>query len=537
MHFKQIRVLAVLLLLFLTISCIGGGATVPEDTPVPSAAAAVSPGTADIIVPDVTPVPTPLPLVLFGRTVDPASDTISVEEPITDLSSVQEAFESLPSLKEFSAVLVLPSLEDYEPLHLFLSGWDELLSFYPQVNANVSFILSDGTSPENITEWVPSALADDASSHFLTVSGILTNLSSLDLRSVSLPRKVIAEYIITHPSCTVLWEDPVYGSSSSQLSSLKVSGNTEYDTLREYVSCLPLLKELDLMDASLAEEEANALAKEYPLVSMHRMITLLGHQFDSYIDSLDFSGAKIADPEAFTDSLAFFPKLRLLTMHDCSLTNEQLGSIRELYPDTKVVWTVHFKKWKVRTDAVAFSTKQDGYNTNRLRASDVDCLRYCTDLIALDLGHNAITNLDFLKPLTNLQVLILSDNRGLKDISVLGSLTKLKYLEVFMIQITDISALANLPDLLDINLCITRVEDLSPLLSCKKLERIWIGSQTQDYLNKKSLQQVLEAFPNAKYDLTSVSSTNRGWRDHPRFEAYSEMFRTNTPVEPFLPEE
>ena len=95
----------------------------------------------------------------------------------------------------------------------------------------------------------------------------------------------------------------------------------------------------------------------------------------------------------------------------------------------------------------------------------------------------------------------------------------------------------SLPELLDVNLCITYVGDLSPLLSCRKLERIWIGQQTQDHCSKESLQALLEAFPDAEYDLLSVSCTNRGWREHPRFFAFQEMFKTNTAVAPFLPED
>ena len=104
-----------------------------------------------------------------------------------------------------------------------------------------------------------------------------------------------------------------------------------------------------------------------------------------------------------------------------------------------------------------------------------------------------------------------------------------------MTPIRDITPLGELPELLDVNLCITYVTDLTPLLNCKKLERIWIGHQTQDYCTKESLQAVLEAFPDAQYDLLSVSCTNRGWREHPRYDAFQEMFRTNAPVAPFVP--
>ena len=125
----------------------------------------------------------------------------------------------------------------------------------------------------------------------------------------------------------------------------------------------------------------------------------------------------------------------------------------------------------------------------------------------------------------------------MKDITPLASLKKLKYVELFMTPLRDITALGELPELLDVNLCITYVTDLTPLLNCKKLERIWIGQQTRDYCSKESLQALLEAFPDAQYDLISVSCTNRGWREHPRFDAFQEMFSKNVAVAPFLPED
>ena len=156
--------------------------------------------------------------------------------------------------------------------------------------------------------------------------------------------------------------------------------------------------------------------------------------------------------------------------------------------------------------------------------------------MALDLGHNAITDISWIESLPKLQVLILADNQ-IKDLTPLASLKHLKYLELFMNPFTDIQTLSTLSELLDVNLCVTRTADLTPLLSCTKLERIWIGHQTQDYCSQESLQAVLKAFPNAIYDLTSVSSTNLGWREHPRYDAYIEMFRNNTVVPPFVPED
>ena len=178
---------------------------------------------------------------------------------------------------------------------------------------------------------------------------------------------------------------------------------------------------------------------------------------------------------------------------------------------------------------------QSGYTTNRMKTKDVEVLRYCTDLIALDLGHNAISDIEWIKALPNLQVLILANNWDLVDLTPIGSLTKLKYLELFMCHCSDISPLANLPELLDVNLIITRVKDVTPLLQCKKLERIWLGCLVTERVGEEGIRQLTDAFPNAEFDLVSSGSTKLGWREHPRYFAMRKMFEENIAVAPFLP--
>jgi hypothetical protein len=104
-----------------------------------------------------------------------------------------------------------------------------------------------------------------------------------------------------------------------------------------------------------------------------------------------------------------------------------------------------------------------------------------------------------------------------------------------MCNFSDISPLANLPELLDVNLFITRVEDVTPLLSCKKLERIWLGERVVARVGAEGIQQLVDAFPDAEFDLVSAGSTKLGWREHPRSFAMRQVFEENIAIEPFLP--
>ena len=69
-------------------------------------------------------------------------------------------------------------------------------------------------------------------------------------------------------------------------------------------------------------------------------------------------------------------------------------------------------------------------------------LKYCTDLRALDIGHQAITDLSVIgEHLTELRVLIIADNK-VTDLTPLSNLRHLHYLEFFVNRVSDLSPLA-----------------------------------------------------------------------------------------------
>ena len=70
------------------------------------------------------------------------------------------------------------------------------------------------------------------------------------------------------------------------------------------------------------------------------------------------------------------------------------------------------------------------YDYVRLTSADIEVLKYCTDLQALDLGHQAITDISVIGDyLTQLRILILVDNK-VNDLTPLSKLKHLHYLEL-----------------------------------------------------------------------------------------------------------
>ena len=478
-----------------------------------------------------TPEPTAAPVLVNGQPVLPDCRELTLEGALSLPAALHMELEQLPQLRAVSLTRAVPQ----DQLFAWTEAWAELEATLPQISFTYGDVF-DGASAQDVTAFAVTDLTEDWDEELGAILSTFENLAQLDLTAVSPARETVAATMQKAPEIRVLWTDETFGPSQSDETTVTLSGPVGAQEAKAYLACFPGLREADLRACAFTEAEGDALCAAFPQVAFRRMVTLNEEEYDSFVQELDLTGVVIQDPDAFGAALGRFPKVSKVDLSDCSLSNETLAQLRDRYPQAGIVWTVRFGHWSCRTDAVAFSTQQDGYNTHRQNARNVAVLQYCTELLALDLGHNVIEDVSWLEPLQKLQVLILADN-GLKDISPLASLKRLKFVELFMNPIKDISALTGMEELLDVNLCVTYVKDLSPLLSCKKLERIWLGHQTCQYITKESLQAVQEAFPQAEYDLLSVSCTNRGWREHDRYFAYREMFKNNVPVAPFLPEE
>ena len=145
------------------------------------------------------------------------------------------------------------------------------------------------------------------------------------------------------------------------------------------------------------------------------------------------------------------------------------------HEDIRFVWTVYFSIYALRTDATFFCAADVpylNYDAPVLYDYQLYPVRYCRDMIALDLGHMWIEDLSFLYNMPKLQYLILVGGR-FRDITPIGSLQELKYLEIFQTNPADISPLLNYKKLEQLNMCYCFGFDLSPLKEMKQLKRLW----------------------------------------------------------------
>ena len=247
-------------------------------------------------------------------------------------------------------------------------------------------------------------------------------------------------------------------------------------------------------------------------------------------ESIDFGETQV-EIGALIPYLARFPALRQVDMFATPVTAADIDALTEALPDVKFGWTIRFEDHEIRTDCTAFSTLHTR-NSHTHSSEDFSVLRYCTELRALDFGHNAAVDISWMEGLTELRVVIIACNQ-IEDISPLGKLTKLEYLEMFTNRIRDISPLLNCPNLMDLNIGYNWIDDLTPLQQMTQLKRLWMYNYNHTGVPTRTvINTIREWLPDVQLN-TASSPTEGGWRVHPHFDVIHAMFRSPDGYEPF----
>ncbi len=365
------------------------------------------------------------------------------------------------------------------------------------------------------------------------------HIKEIDLRECGWDDDAVQQFLNAYPSLTVYRlisiGDQLIDSEAEMLD-LRAFSGWSADQLIRVLNGFSGLKQIAL-PSDLSDADIDRIKDAFPQLSVIGPVTAFGRTFDGAAEEIDLSKIKMRDTEEVETVIQQLPLLRKLVMCECELTDEQMEQLCDTHPNIKFVWTVVIGKRKLRTDAIGFSTKNpskytnpnatDKYNESvkkaiRLHEGDIAALKYCTDLEALDLGHNYLTNNDLavISGLTKLRILILADNK-ITDISVLTSLKDLEYIELFMNRIPDLSPLCELPKLVDVNVCNTGVSDLTPLFQLKSVKRLWYAMNP---FNREQAKQLKESLPDCQCNYTTQNETAEGWREDPRYQWMRSFF-------------
>lgn len=264
---------------------------------------------------------------------------------------------------------------------------------------------------------------------------------------------------------------------------------------------LPELKEVDMCGCGLSNEDMMALVQRHPQISFVWEITIASVTVRTDVEEIDLSGQEVADPAVIEDVLPCFPNLKQVVMCGCGISNEEMDALNRRHEDIRFVWSVYIGPILMRTDATWFMPVQQSVIVDDAALYN---LRYCTELICIDIGHMPVYNCEWVAYMPNMKYLLLADTE-ISDLTPLTGLENLIYLEIFLTPVQDYSPLVTCTALQDLNMCYTygNPEPISRMPWLKNLW--WSGSWNAS-------STLLDKLPDTHMDFTTVSSTGGGWR-------------------------
>ena len=279
---------------------------------------------------------------------------------------------------------------------------------------------------------------------------------------------------------------------------------------------LPEMETLHIRQPEISPEKLLQLRKSLPEVEITWEREVCGQVFSSGTEEMDLSGVKIGSLEALHRDLAYFPDTKLVFLGECGLDHELLAAHREQVRDQyKLVWTVSCgSKLKTRTDATTFMpVREHVYYFNDEEAYN---LRYCEDMVCIDIGHMSIHNIDFVKFMPNLEYLILAHTQ-LQYIDPISSCKKLKFLELDWSPLRDLTPLQGCTALEDLNLGKVYA-DFTPIEQMTWLKNLWMVE-----CSTAARYRMTQALPDTRVMVTGAATVANGWRDLDNYYAMRDL--------------
>lgn len=379
---------------------------------------------------------------------------------------------------------------------------------------------------------VGSIHCDPLTQELTVVDASLTELEQIlpllpHLRKLTLEGNIpdipsLKNLMTSYPELTLSCQVNLGGNSiRTDTQMLDLSGTfTTFDELNLVLPLFRNLQELSLTGTGFSDEEAMYLADSNSDILVRFELSLAGQRFMTDSLEIDLSGST-ATVEEVERMLPYFRRLKKLDLSFCGISDEEMEALNQRHPEISIVWTLQIGEAKTRTDAVYFYPAEvNYYPTNE----EMKKLRYCHDMIAVDIGHTRATDCEFLWHMPNVKYLILADT-GITDITPVGNLKELIYLELFNLKIDDYSPLLNCTKLQDLNIG-TTYADPDPLSRMTWLHNLQWHRSDQNPETKEAVLKLPEQLPDTNVVLfPKKKARNIGgpWRYIPNYYVFRDI--------------
>lgn len=317
------------------------------------------------------------------------------------------------------------------------------------------------------------------------------------------------------PEISFQWEVMFEGTAlDSTVKKLDLSEKTiGYASAETLLSWFPELEAVDMRGCGLSDGEMMALAQCYPQCFFLWNMHIGDIEVSTDAEEIDISGQEMESTEQIEVLLPYFPNLKRVIMSFCGFDDETMDALNQRYEDIRFIWSVKIRNVYVRTDATYFYPFTF-YRSMVVDSDDLYPLRYCTDMVAIDIGHmTTVDNCEWAAFMPNLKYLVIVET-AITDLTPLSNLKNLVFLEIFTTDITDYSPLLGCTALEDLNLGKT-YGDPAPIAQMTWLKNIWWSGIAGTYgLPCSNAPELLaEALPNTRMKFfLETPNVKNGWR-------------------------
>ena len=421
----------------------------------------------------------------------PAVSATATEGSIEKL----ERFTNLESV-DFTGSTDYALIEKYEKAH-------------PDVKVTY-FVEIGETACDNHAEELELAAGTFSPDELMEKLQYLPNLRVLKMPETDLTGEQMAALRETYPGIELRYSIDLFGETyENDTAELDMSA-MDMDTLPELaeaVKLMPELQSIQLMKKNgktdFDKADVKAVMDACPGVTVKYSFELFGKELTTEDECVEFSRLSLSDEDAtyIREALDILPKCTYFLMDDCGISDDVMASIREAYPNTKVVWRVFFGYFNCLTDTDVIRATHD------LTDAMAQKLNYCNEVVYLDVGHNdKLHDVGFVANMPKLKVAILGC--ALNSIEPLRDHPSIEFLELCFRSIDDISPLQNCKTLKYLNIAFTYVNDLTPIWELP-LERL-VCSGAKIPSNQLSLYA--EEHPDCLFVYDNPQPFGYGWR-------------------------
>lgn len=393
-----------------------------------------------------------------------------------------EQYTLLPCMENLSGIIIREDIDE-DAL-----AW--IVDFSRERNLEIKLSLGEKSISAADTDLTLSRMTE-AQARLLP---LMTGLQTIHLEEPEAPMAVISDLMAALPDTVVTWEKTILGvtyqSDATVIDLTDVISRAEGQNPEEKTA-YQLASEQNVMGTREEIPSSVLVGNNYPLPDRTGETVELIQQLEAFVE--------------------YFPAVEKLVLCGAWLDNEAMSQFREDHrADYKVVWSVQCGALATRTDATFFMPTKYFVKTGSFADWNTYNLRYCEDIIAMDLGHSSIATVEFVRYMPNLTYLDIAITH-LLDISPLAECKNLVFLVMHTQSMPlDYTPLYECSSLEDLNIA-CNPGDLSAVFKMTHLKNLWLtGCSEQTYRQAKA------AMPDTNIGY-NYKGTNTGWRNLPNY--------------------